>query len=837
MKQTVICLTLLLLFIVGAQAQILSVVAGTDFNVVAGTELTTDSMGITPSINFNLNGSSIKHTTTSSVSTTFPYSGAVGVYQFSNSTNTFSGAIEMNNGNTEFNYIPTNYLSLNVFDGNGWNTKTVSSTSTLNRNLQATAITGVLLNQLAIATPAIWNGAVSTDWTLPANWVSNYTPKTTDNALVPSSLAKYPLISASSTAINGVTINNGGSLSVYSNSNLSFSGNVTNNGTIDASSGTITLMGATPQFFYSNTTTSQAKFKNLVLNNTAGMSLAAPISVTGTVTSQAGVLNAGGNLTLVSNANGTAVVDPVYGNITGNVTVQRYIPNTKLFYRDLGIIVNGCTMYNSWGSALPSGYSFFSYSPNNGGWSASLPQITPLVPMVGYRTLCNPNTTLSATGTLLIGNQSPVLASGVNTKSFIANPYASQVDFNALQTSGLYRTFWYYDPSISTTDLMWVSYSKTTGSSNTFSKVNQYLQPSQGFFVMNGLANTSLTFTEASKNNGNTQTAIFGTNVPLNKVSVGLFANGNNLDAAVVVFDKNFCTCFDLDDSPKFNNPGENLTFLVNGTDLCANAWDMPLSTDELPIHLYRLKVNAAYNLRIDASAYVANGLSAFLKDNVLNTQTLLVGDSIILPFKTATDTASYSHRYSIVFGKSVLPISHINLIATPLENKHVVLNWQPLDDKNAVSFTVQRSADAIHFSSLATVAAHSTSDYSYIDSTPNDGVNYYRIQQSDMTSAISYSNVVKLNTYYSPIATISVYPNPVTTGVFKLGFGNASTGRYNLQLVDKQGKIVFTNVLNHATVSNIETVIIGKQLSTGSYTVRLVDERGNLFYSQIIVQ
>ena len=105
-------------------------------------------------------------------------------------------------------------------------------------------------------------------------------------------------------------------------------------------------------------------------NNTAGLTLLTnTLAITGTLTVGTGAsLTTAGLLTLKSTSiTNSAVVAPVLGTISGNVTVERYIPFGFRAYRDIAPEVYGTsTIFNSWqegGSYSHSGYGTFITGP------------------------------------------------------------------------------------------------------------------------------------------------------------------------------------------------------------------------------------------------------------------------------------------------------------------------------------------------------------------------------------------------------------------------------------------------------------------------------------------
>jgi hypothetical protein len=82
----------------------------------------------------------------------------------------------------------------------------------------------------------------------------------------------------------------------------------------------------------------------------------------------------------------------------------------------------------------------------------------------------------------------------------------------------------------------------------------------------------------------------------------------------------------------------------------------------------------------------------------------------------------------------------------------------------------------------------------------------------------------------------VSVFPNPVTTGAFKVTFSNTDPGQYNLQLVDLSGKIVHQQRINVALRNQLETIPVHEGLAKGMYQLKISDRKnkvvsaGNIF-------
>jgi hypothetical protein len=84
----------------------------------------------------------------------------------------------------------------------------------------------------------------------------------------------------------------------------------------------------------------------------------------------------------------------------------------------------------------------------------------------------------------------------------------------------------------------------------------------------------------------------------------------------------------------------------------------------------------------------------------------------------------------------------------------------------------------------------------------------------------------------------ISVFPNPVTDGSFRLYFDNQRQGRYEVQLVDLTGRVINSQVINIGAKAQVEEMYVSKNLARGMYMVKVVDgNRKALFADKLLVQ
>ena len=123
--------------------------------------------------------------------------------------------------------------------------------------------------------------------------------------------------------------------------------------------------------------------------------------------------------------------------------------------------------------------------------------------------------------------------------------------------------------------------------------------------------------------------------------------------------------------------------------------------------------------------------------------------------------------------------------------NNRVLLDWSTNTEENSSHFVIHRGNRLGYFSPLAELpTSHNSSRaryYSFTDSLPSSGINYYRLQHVDIDGSYSFSPIVSA---YIETVSPQVYPNPVSTEQ-SLFIRGETVGQLNVKLVDMQGRMV----------------------------------------------
>jgi len=160
-------------------------------------------------------------------------------------------------------------------------------------------------------------------------------------------------------------------------------------------------------------------------------------------------------------------------------------------------------------------------------------------------------------------------------------------------------------------------------------------------------------------------------------------------------------------------------------------------------------------------------------------------------------------------------------------------LTWTTTEEINNAGFEIQRSIDGIIFDKVSFVPSTSASGntvgavhYTYTDNTPFASKNYYRLKQIDKGGQATFSNIILLVNNIVKTPSIAVYPNPLVNGnSLNLSFNNIPKGVYQLNIVDLQGKSVYSKMIEHLGNNTSMLIQLENKPAKGLYSVSVQNE------------
>lgn len=187
-----------------------------------------------------------------------------------------------------------------------------------------------------------------------------------------------------------------------------------------------------------------------------------------------------------------------------------------------------------------------------------------------------------------------------------------------------------------------------------------------------------------------------------------------------------------------------------------------------------------------------------------------------------------------------LLPVTYTEIKAMQTDTK-IVVNWATQNEKNAAYFVIEKSVDGIIYNAVAEIKACGNcaeEKYSYEDTKPVFGKNYYKIKQVDNDGTYTYTEIITCT--YKGLKELrkDIFPNPATGEIVTLNLITPEEENDNIYLsvISGNGSEVYTESYtspNH--VYYVEINIHEKQLSPGVYFISAI---GNdvLFREKIVV-
>ena len=173
---------------------------------------------------------------------------------------------------------------------------------------------------------------------------------------------------------------------------------------------------------------------------------------------------------------------------------------------------------------------------------------------------------------------------------------------------------------------------------------------------------------------------------------------------------------------------------------------------------------------------------------------------------------SSFDLKISIAFPA---PITISSFTSKLNSNKAIQLNWQTTTEINTQYFTIQRSINGKDFVTLDTVMAKGAGFYDFIDLSPIDGINYYRIQNIDNDGSGSYSSIISERVSNKTIQ-LNIHPNPAKN-ILHIQLNKAIAGKYNIEIINLLGKVLLRKQIN-CVEGNNEFSIPATNFPDGNY-------------------
>lgn len=182
---------------------------------------------------------------------------------------------------------------------------------------------------------------------------------------------------------------------------------------------------------------------------------------------------------------------------------------------------------------------------------------------------------------------------------------------------------------------------------------------------------------------------------------------------------------------------------------------------------------------------------------------------------------------FTLAWNYTALPVDLLSFDAK-LIKKHVKLDWVAQNEKNVKLYKVERSTDGRNFQQIGTVNAVGNEtrlqNYSFIDPSPQNGVNYYRLRQVDEYESSRRSHMVEVKVVVG--RKLELYPNPARKMSEIQALVPAESGdKVKISILDVRGNQMYTK-----TYEDFDNAPIGfedLQLPKGIYVIKAIINDG----------
>ncbi len=247
---------------------------------------------------------------------------------------------------------------------------------------------------------------------------------------------------------------------------------------------------------------------------------------------------------------------------------------------------------------------------------------------------------------------------------------------------------------------------------------------------------------------------------------------------------------------------GCNVSYSGNPTVNIQNGGSLTLSGNASITGSVDLTVDSGGTINVSGD-FAVNGNGTVIINGTLN----ISGNLSITGSGTVCGTGSINVLGTItgtICNTITLPVTWLGVEAEYV-NQSVKIRWRTSSEINNDYFIIERSKDGIRYQYIERVkgAGNSTTihEYSCIDEKPLNGINYYRIKQTNFDGTGEYSGTIALFITESK-SSIAVFPTIVTNNYVTMLFTAMKGKSVSIFLFDMTGKMLSHEVVFLSTNS-----------------------------------
>ena len=252
--------------------------------------------------------------------------------------------------------------------------------------------------------------------------------------------------------------------------------------------------------------------------------------------------------------------------------------------------------------------------------------------------------------------------------------------------------------------------------------------------------------------------------------------------------------------------------------------------------------INGPYTLTANGSQtqtfHESAGVFGFGTTEVTNAGSHKAGAASVSMDWTISPANQFAHiGMNLNAASAFLPVE-LMLFKGAVEKNTVNLTWKTASEENNEGFDIQRSADGSKWRTIGFVPGPGQGTsieqqaYTFIDDSPLNGINYYRLRQVDFDRTFDYSDVVSVDFLSSKnLSNLKITPNPVQYGELTLTLIGADFETGLVEIFNSNGQIVFTQ-----KIKALNTTLDVHNLPKGIYWLNVTTDRKRV-QQKVVIQ
>jgi hypothetical protein len=528
--------------------------------------------------------------------------------------------------------------------------------------------------------PAVWTGAVDSDWNNPANWNPASVPDSTDNVSIPAGTPNAPVIS-SNVNLDAITIDPSATISVDPDAVIVIKGDLTSTSQ-DLTSGTVKLDGTGEQYIFGD-----IEINHLIIESGDRVVIENSLDITETLEVNEGILETNDAVTLKTQA---SLLEQANGSIDGTITIEgevsapdgyHYI-SSPLQNQTLAAINDDYTLVGLGGDLSTSPfpniwmYDETDVSPHSyDGWVTPGSTTQEMTPGSGFALNIPTGKVIDFTGVPNTGDITLPLTHTISPGEhgehcppdgwhLLGNPYPTPIDWSVVNAQNIDGGLYVWSPDHG----QYATYIDGIGVMGG----TKYIATMQGFFIRTNHDDSTITaqveFSNAMKVSNKSLNINFKT-VPDSLIRLQL-TGPNGRDETVVRFTDNSTNDYDkTKDAYKMKNQNALMPNFSSSTigfnqELSVNSIPDLTETTEITLNIEAGSAGD-YSINVDLMSPFMNYGDAWIKDDVTGSLHALTGGAFHIYLNDQESTT----RYKLVVDNQLA----LGIEKTPLDDNEAI--------------------------------------------------------------------------------------------------------------------------------------------------------------------